>query len=94
VGQWLNDHIEPIIFAALATWFAFTKWLIGRVLHRQESRMLAIEQRQEQHEKELLQFRDKLADKMDEHYRVIDGKIDDIRNYLMTRERNQRKGDQ
>jgi hypothetical protein len=94
VGQWLNDHIEPIIFAVLATWFALTKWLVGKILHRQESRMLAIEQRQEQHEKELLQFRDKLADKMDEHYRVIDGKIDDIRNYLMTRERNQRKGDQ
>lgn len=91
--RWLNDHIEPIIFAVLATWFALTKWLVGKILHRQEARMLAIEQRQEQHERELMQVRDKLSDKMDEHYRVIDGKIDDIRNYLMARQPIQRESD-
>ena len=55
--------------------------------------MLAIEQRQDQHERELMQVRDKLSDKMDEHYRVIDGKIDDIRNYLMARQPIQRESD-
>lgn len=93
MGQWLNDHIEPLIFAVLATWFALTKWLLGKIIHRQEARMQAIEQRQDQHERELMQVRDKLSDKMDEHYRVIDSKIDDIRNYLMARQQIKHESD-
>lgn len=55
--------------------------------------MAALEKRQDDHERETKQVIARVFDKMDEHYRVIDGKIDDIRSYLMTRQPNQRKSD-
>jgi hypothetical protein len=93
VEKWITEHLEPIIFGTVAAWFAFTKWLVTRLYARHEARMGAIERRQDDHEHELKQVSLRLADKMDEHYRGLDGKIDRLTDYMMTRQPNQREGD-
>ena len=62
--------------------------------------MLAIEARQDHHEKELAVSREKnmvelqrIDDRNDARYRVIDAKIDSILHHLMARTNNQRDGD-
>lgn len=91
--KWLTDRLEPIVFGAVAAWFAFTKWLVTRLYSRHEARMLAIEKRQDDQEQELKQVSARLADKMDEHYRGLDSKIDRVISYIINREPNERATD-
>lgn len=91
--RWLTDHLEPIVFGAVAAWFAFTKWLIERLYGKHEARMLAIEKRQDDQERELRSVSKELTTLINEHYRGLDSKIDTVLGYIINREPNQRATD-